>query len=208
VRAGVLGALCVLLAFAAPAAAQTPADAEPGGSDVASLFKFLGGVGAGLGAHEAGHLLFDALFDAEPHIRRVELFGVPFFAIAHRSDLSPRREFVVSSSGFWVQHALDEWILTSRPNLRAEQAPFVKGVLAFNVLTSVGYAGVALARVGPPERDTRGMAESSRVDERVIGLMTLAPAVLDGYRYFKPGSRWAAWGSRGVKIGLVLLVLR
>jgi hypothetical protein len=38
--------------------------------------------------------------------------------------------------------------------------------------------------------------------------MVLAPAVLDAYRYFKPDSRWAAWSSRAMKVGWVILVLK
>jgi len=34
---------------------------------------------------------------------------IPFFARTHRKQLSPRREAIVSSAGFWVQHATDEW---------------------------------------------------------------------------------------------------
>ena len=56
---------------------------------------------------------------------------------------------MISSAGFWVQHGTNEWLLTRRPNLRRERAPFAKGVLAFNVLASMAYAGAALARTGP-----------------------------------------------------------
>ncbi len=35
-----------------------------------------------------------------------------------------------------------------------------------------------------------------------------APAVLDAWRYFHPGSRWAAWTSRGVKIGMAVMIAR
>ena len=73
---------------------------------------------------------------------------------------------------------------------------------------SVGYGIVAFAKAGPSERDTRGMAASIGIDERVVGALIITPAVLDAYRYFNPGSRWAAWTSRGAKIGSVLLVLR
>ena len=38
--------------------------------------------------------------------------------------------------------------------------------------------------------------------------MVLVPALLDAYRYFNPDARWAAWASRGAKMGSVLLVLR
>lgn len=83
-----------------------------------------------------------------------------------------------------------------------------QGLLAFNVLNSVGYALAAFARAGPYERDTRGMADSSGVDERVIGAMVLTPAVLDASRYYKPRSQWAKWTSRAVKVGSVLLVIK
>src|SRR5258708_9868220 len=99
-------------------------------SDVA---KFLAGAAVGLGAHESGHLLFDGIFKAHPGIDKVSFHGVPFFAITHDPGLSPRREFVIDSPGFWVQQAPNELILSPRPNLRREHAPFVKGVFAFNV---------------------------------------------------------------------------
>lgn len=107
-----------------------------------------------------------------------------------------------------MQHATDEWILTKRPDLRRERAPLVKGVLAFNVLTSVAYAGAAFGRTGPFERDTRAIADATRVDERWIGAIVLAPALLDTWRYFHPESKAAAWLSRGVKIGMVALAVR
>jgi hypothetical protein len=174
----------------------------------ASAGVFLGGAAAGLLAHEGGHLIFNLVFDADPGIGRVDFHGIPFFAITHRPDLSPRQEFAVSSAGFWVQHATSEWLLTARPRLRGERAPFLKGLLAFNVLASVAYAGAAFAETGPPERDTHGMAVSARVDEPWIGALVLAPAVLDAWRYFDPDSRWAVWLSRGAKVGCVLLILR
>jgi hypothetical protein len=175
---------------------------------LASAGVFLTGALAGLGAHEGGHLLLDVVFDAEPGIGRVDFHGIPFFAITHRGDLSPRREFAVSSAGFWVQHAGNEWLLTARPHLRSGRAPFEKGLFAFNVLASGAYAGAAFARTGPAERDTRGMAVSSRIDERWVGALILAPAVLDTWRYFNPEDRWAVWLSRILKAGGVLLVFR
>ena len=92
--------------------------------------------------------------------------------------------------------------------LRREHAPFAKGLFAFNVLTSVGYAAVAVARAGPAERDTRSMAAASGVAEPAVGALILVPAVLDGWRYFRPEARWAVWSSRAAKIGGVLLVLK
>src|SRR4029078_12145096 len=138
----------------------------------------------------------------------VSFHGLPFFAITHKSGLSPRREFVIDSAGFWVQEATHEFILSRRPNLRQERAPFVKGVVAFNIVASVGYAGAAFARTGPLERDTRGMADALGWKEPYVGLLILIPAVLDAVRYFHPHARWAGWGSRGAKIFSVVLVFR
>ena len=198
---------------AAGADAQTPAPGPAPGptaqrSRAADIATFLAGGAIGLLAHEGGHLLFNVVFDAEPGIRRVDFHGIPFFAITHRPALSPAREFTISAGGFWVQHAGSEWLLTKRPRLRFEKAPLAKGVLAFNVLAAGAYAGAAFARTGPGERDTRGMAVSSGIDERWIGALILAPAVLDAWRYFDPDARWAVWISRAAKAGTVLLVFR
>ncbi len=94
--------------------------------------------------------------------KKVNAGPIPFFAITHH-PVSPAREFAISSAGFWVQHATDELILTRRPALRHDHAPFIKGIVAFNVLTSVGYSIAAFAQRGPDERDTRGMASSARI---------------------------------------------
>ena len=169
---------------------------------------FLAGATVGLLAHEGGHLIFDGIFDAEPEFKRVEFHGIPFFAIRHKPGLPPRQEFAISSAGFWVQHATNEWILTKRPQLRSERAPFAKGLIAFNLGASAAYAFAAFARTGPDERDTRGMALSSRIDEPWIGAVVLAPAILDAWRYLDPDARWVVWASRAVKVGSVLLILR
>ncbi len=192
------------------AAAQTAAapQAQPRENLAADTLKFLAGGATAFLAHESGHLLFDAIFDAGPHLKRVQFGPFPFFAVAHRADLSPRREFTVSSAGFWVQEAGNEWLLARHPDLRHDRAPFAKGVFAFNVLTSIGYGTVAFFKAGPAERDTRGMAASLDVDERVVGAIVIAPAILDAYRYFYPEARWARWASRVAKAGSVLLVIR
>jgi hypothetical protein len=196
-----------------PAAAQAvgqpaaPPDA-PGEHRASTVGSFLLGGAVALGAHESGHLLFDGLFDAHPGISRVSFHGVPFFAITHDSGLPHRKEFVIDSAGFWVQHVTNEWILHRHPNLQAEHQPLLKGMFAFNVLASAAYAGAGFARTGPVERDTRGMADAVRLKEPIIAALILVPAILDGVRYVHPEARWAAWSSRGVKAGMVLLVLR
>jgi len=210
-RAGVMTIVTALMFTGSSVFAQQepdPPPAQPDRQAVVETVKFLAGGAAGLVMHESGHLVFDAIFDAKPRLSRVQFGPFPFFAISHRSDLSPRREFTISSAGFWVQEATDEWLLTRRPSLRDEHAWAAKGLLAFNVLNSIGYSIVAFAKAGPAERDTRGMADSIGVDERAIGAIVLAPALLDAYRYFNRGSRWAGWTSRATKAGAVLLVLK
>jgi hypothetical protein len=169
---------------------------------------FVAGAAIGLGAHEGGHLLFNAAFDARPGLRRVDFHGIPFFAITHRPNLSPVRELTIASAGFWVQHAGSEWLLTRRPRLRHEKAPLAKGLLAFNLLASGAYAGAAFCRTGPTERDTYGMATTADIDERWVGVLILTPAVFDGWRYFRPRSRSAVWMSRAAKLGGGVLLLR
>jgi hypothetical protein len=183
---------------------QAQSDEHP----VMQSVKFLAGGALGLAVHESGHLVFDVIFGADANIHKVTFGPFPFFAITHRSDVSPRREFAISSAGFWMQDLGSEWLLTTRPALRSEHAPVAKGLLAFNVLNSTGYAFVAFARAGPFERDTRGIGESIGVDERAIGALILAPAVFDAIRYFSPDARWARWASRAVKVGSVLLVVK
>jgi hypothetical protein len=195
-----LYALLILLT-ASPAYAQQ----ESAGS---RFGKVLLGGAAGLGLHEAGHLVADWAFDEKVVIKKVSYQGIPFFALSHAPDLSPRREYVVSSAGFWAQYLYSEQILTHYPNLKDEQSPFRKGMLTFHVATSLVYAGAAFGKTGPIERDTRGMASSRRISERWIGVMVLAPALLDAYRYFNPDARWASWASRSAKLGSVFLVIR
>jgi hypothetical protein len=192
----------ILLCTAILLLGSTTADAQE------KTLRFLGGAALGLAAHEAGHVVADVTFGATPRFKRVDFHGIPFFAISPEGELSRRELFTIASSGFWVQHAGNEWILSREPQLRAREAPFQKGILAFNVLASAAYAGAAFGRTGPVERDTLGIAKGARMDERVVGVLLLAPAVLDTMRYYKPDAKWLAWTSRAVKAGLVLLVLR
>lgn len=171
--------------------------------------QFLAGGAAGLAVHESGHVATAALFGAHPNTAPLHYAGIPFFAVTHDA-VSRRKEFVISSAGFWMQHAGSEWILSARPGLRHERAPLLKGMLVFNTATSLVYAGAAFGRMGPPERDTRGMAVSlgrRGWQEPAVGALILAPAALDAYRYFRPDAAWAKWASRGSKAAFMALVL-
>jgi hypothetical protein len=209
-RAEVAAALAALLLLPLTAGAQSPATGtvSTGGHAATRVVTFLAGAAAGLAAHEGSHVMFGVALDAHQELKAIHFGPFPFFAIAHRPDLSPRREFTVSAAGFWMQHATSEWIVTRRPALRNEQAPFAKGVLAFNVLNSVGYSVVAMARAGPSERDTRAVGDALGIDERWVGAMVLAPALFDSYRYFHPARRWAVWTSRAMKVGMVLAAIK
>jgi hypothetical protein len=191
----------VLVLVSAAASAQEQSAGQKFG-------KVLLGGAAGLGLHETGHLIANWAFEEPIDVRKVSFRGIPFFALAHAPDLSPRREYVVSSAGFWTQYLYSEQILTHHPHLKDEQSPFRKGLLTFHVVTSMVYAGAAFGKTGPTERDTRGMASSRRIDERWIGMMVLAPAIFDVYRYFDPDARWAVWASRGAKMGSVALTIK
>ena len=177
------------------------------GQTLEAAAKLIGGAAVGLGLHESAHVVTDFASGVTPGLKKVTFGPIPFFAITHDA-VSPGREFVISSAGFWMQHAVNEYLFATHPALRDEHAPVLKGILAFNILTSVAYSGAAFARTGPNERDTRGMALSARVDEPVIGALILVPAVLDTARYFGKDSRWTVWGSRVIKIGGALLVVK
>jgi len=174
--------------------AQAPSDpqatAQKAPSVITSTLLFLGGAAAGLGIHETGHVIFSATFDANPRVEPLHYGVIPFFKIEH-DPVTRRQEFVISSAGFWMQYVDSEWILTARPDLRHEHQPFLKGMLAFDLAASTVYSIAALGQFGPLER---------------VGVIVLAPAALDGYRYLHPESRWAKWASRSAKIASVVLV--
>lgn len=200
-------AVFVICCIGAPlhAQQQTPS-ASPRASSL-DVAQFLAGAALGLGLHESGHVVLDVAFGASPGVRKVSAGFIPFFAITHE-QVSQGREFAISSAGFWVQHAGSEVLLSRRPDLRHEHAPVAKGLLAFNVLTSVMYAGAAFARSGPIERDTHGMTVSADLPEPWIGVSILAPATLDAARYYRPRSRWLRWASRASKVGGALLIVK
>ena len=115
----------------------------------------LGGA-AGLGLHEGGHLVANWAFEEKVKVKKVDYKGIPFFALSHAPDLSPRREYVVSSAGFWAQYLYSEQILTHHPNLKDEESPFRKGMLTFHVVTSLVYAGAAFGKTGPSSATRAG----------------------------------------------------
>ena len=211
--------LSALLLLPAHAAAQEPAGQAQGKPaeqrrSLKRVLTFLAGGAAGLVVHEAGHIASGAVLGAHPGFTRLDYGVIPFFAVTH-DQVSRRREYLISSSGFFAQHIANEWLLSAPPagaaSLRASRAPFRKGWLTFNLAASAVYTAAALGTFGPAERDTRGMAASAGRDgmpEPVVGVLILVPAALDGLRYMKNDPAWARWTSRAVKAGLVLIAVK
>jgi hypothetical protein len=195
-------ARCGVAAVVALCCAAGPVSAQS-----IDVVRFFAGAALGLGFHESAHLIADEAFGADPGVRKVSAGFIPFFAITHE-PVTPTKEFIISSAGFWAQHIGTEITLSRHPQLRGEHAPMLKGLLAFNVVTSVIYSGAAFARRGPAERDTRGIAASADIDEPWVGVTVLAPAVLDAARYYRPNSRTLRWASRAAKVGGTLLIFR
>jgi hypothetical protein len=167
---------------------------------------FVAGAASGFLIHEGSHLILDLAFDTEPRLKGVHFGPVPFFALTHSNRTPAHEEALISGAGFFSQHVTSEIVLTRR-GPGEPISPFEKGLLAFHVATSAGYSVAAFARYGPEERDTRGIAAATGTDERVIGALVLAPAAFDTWRYLRPNSRAARFGSRlskAVFLGVIL----
>lgn len=170
--------------------------------------ELLGGALLGLALHESGHILANLALNTHPTVKRVETMGIPFFAISHRRLGSPREEYAIASAGFWFQHTMAEILLARHPRFWCEASLVERGALLFHLATSLVYTYGALAKSGPPERDTRNMAQALGIHERWIGLAVLTPALLDLYRSFHPEARAARWTSRALKVSFVFGLTR
>jgi hypothetical protein len=181
------------------------------------------GAGAltGLAAHEAGHVVANLALGNVPAVEGFLALGfIPFFAVrpyitcgetaCTKRDGSTfgagrRGKFAIVAAGFNVQHLGDEILLWSWPELRYGSGPYRKGLLAFNTITSVVYAVGSWAGLEDPRGDIANAAQISGISHRVLALFVLAPALLDGVRYFYPGARWAPFAaatSKATFIGL------
>ncbi|MCK4324204.1 MAG: hypothetical protein KAW89_06705 [Armatimonadetes bacterium] len=181
-----------------------PASQRMWAGDPAEFFK---GAFTGFLGHECGHLIANTALNTNFHLKSVKFAVIPFFTIEPGRELSPREHYITASAGFNAQHIINEWILVRHPNLREEDNPFLKGLGTFNFWLSAGYAATAFAGYGPDERDTKGMADSLGWSEESIGVLILAPALLDAYRYKHPKAKWAKHASRITKLLIIGLVL-
>jgi hypothetical protein len=183
-------------------------EGPPASSRAVDRWPSIAGAALAFGMHESGHIVADLAFGVRPYLDAVRFGPLPFFAVAQRDPVTPRQWYVTSSAGLWIQGTTNELILASHPHLRDEHRPLLKGMFKFNVALSLGYGAAALFRVGPRERDPRGMARAIRISEPAMGVLILAPGLLDAYRYVHPEQRWPVWASRAVKLGSVALILR
>lgn len=136
-------------------------------------------------------MVCERAFGAHLRAKTIHYARLPFFAIDHET-VTRRREFVIAAAGLWMQHAGSEVLLSTRPNLRRQLAPFLKGVLALNLAISTVYTSAAIGQLGRPERDSLSMAHSlgrTGWPEPLVGSFILVPALLDAYRYLRPQHR-------------------
>jgi len=183
---------------------------------------FAAGAATGFAAHESCHVATNLLLGGAPHLERVTFLGfIPFFAISpglycangkctrfgQPFPAGPRGVYAIVSAGFQCQHLEDEVILSLAPRLREEDAPFRKGMLAFNTLTSVGYVIANWLSVEPPQGDIATITRLTPAPRGVMTGLLLATASLDIARYFKPEEPWIVWASRATKVALGGLVL-
>lgn len=194
------------LRYSVPDTPNSIPTGKPQGLWAGNPTKFFAGAFAALLAHESGHLIANYAVGSSPYLKPVNYGPIPFFTIEPGTYLTPREHYLTASAGFNAQHLVNEWVLTSHPNLRKENEPHLKGVVTFNFWLTMGYAATAFAGSGPPERDTKGMADALGWNERWVGAMILVPTVLDKYRYDHPDAKWAKVASRISKLAIGSLV--
>jgi len=165
--------------------------------------RFFEGAFAAFAGHESGHLVANYAMGTDPYLKGVHYGPVPFFTIEPGRELTRHEHGITAAAGFNAQNLIDEWLLTSHPNLSRENEPFLKGLASFSFWLTVGYAATAFAGTGPNERDTKGMADALGWDERWVGAMILVPVALDTYRYKHPEAKWAVTASRLSKLAMI-----
>lgn len=205
-----------------PEARDDPAATWTDVRDFRSGGLFLAGVATAFFAHEAGHVGANLVQGNVPRVRGILGWGfIPFFTldpqIKCRDGQCKKRDgsafstglpgkVAITSAGFNVQHLTNEVLLSQEPRLRYRVAPFRKGMLAFNLLLSVGYAFSALTRIENGEGDVTHSARLAGIPREAYASALLLIAGLDTYRYFCPSSRWAPWVSRTSKAGFIGVV--
>ena len=110
--------------------------------------------------------------------------------------------YTIVSAGIQCQHYEDEVILSQRPGLRMDSAPFRKGMLAFNTLLSIGYVLANWTGAEPVDGDITGIHRDGGAPRLLLSSMVLGIAVVDIARYYYPRARWLAWLNRVAKLSV------
>jgi hypothetical protein len=179
---------------------------------------FAGGAATALAAHESCHLLANWATGNQPSFEPVTFIGfIPYFAIVPsircRGGDCKKRDgehywagrpglYTIVTAGLQCQHYEDEFILTQRPELRMDSAPFRKGMLAFNTLLSIGYVLANWTGVEPVDGDVRGISRDGGAPRFLLSTMVLGIAAVDIARYYYPRARWLAWLNRVAKVSV------
>jgi hypothetical protein len=154
----------------------------------------------------------------QPTFASVRFMGaIPYFAIVPsikckggdctKSDGEPYYAgrpglYTIVSAGLQCQHYEDEVILSLRPGLRLDDAPFRKGMLAFNTLISIGYVLANWTGVEPVDGDIRGIHRDGGAPRVLLSTLVLGIAAADIARYYFPRARWLAWLNRVAKLSV------
>jgi hypothetical protein len=173
--------------------------------------------------HEACHGVANLAMGNVPTLEPVRFLGfLPFFAVSPGINCGqgtcvrrngapfppgPRGYAFIVSAGLICQEVTDEIILTLRPGLRQEKAPFLKGMLLFNTAASVAYGIANLAGIEPPQGDLRALDGVSPLPHGVFAAVVLGTAALDVARYFLPDTQWLPWVSRGTKVVTIGMIV-
>ena len=179
---------------------------------------FAGGAFTALAAHETCHLVANLATGNRPTFEPVTFLGfIPYFAIVPsircRGGDCTKRDgehygagrpglYTIVSAGIQCQHYEDEVILTRRPGLRMDDAPFRKGMLALNTLLSIGYVLANWTGVEPTDGDIRGIHRDGGAPRLLLGSMIFGIAAVDIARYYYPHVRWLAWLNRVAKVSV------
>ncbi len=176
---------------------------------------FVGGVATSFLIHESGHLLANLVLGNTPRIRPVKFMKlVPFFTISPkaycvrrqclRDDGSrfrpgPEGLYFIVSAGIHLQHISNDLLLSFEPDLRFKNAPFRKGMLAFNLITSFGYSLANWLTIEPSAGDLSAMDKIVPYHRGLVAFTVFFAAVFDLARYYNPDNPWIPWISRGTK---------
>jgi hypothetical protein len=179
---------------------------------------FAGGAVTALAAHESCHLVANLALGNRPGFEPVTFMGfIPYFAIVpsihcEGGDCTKRNGehfwagrpglYTIVSAGIQCQQYEDEIILSQRPGLRMDSAPFRKGMLTFNTLLSIGYVIANWTGVEPTDGDIRGIHRDGGAPRFLVSSMIIGIAAVDIARYYYPHARWLTWLNRVAKLSV------